>query len=213
MEDRCDEELSRRATVNKGDYEIEIIVRNGRIRQLMKAAGFKTNADLSRASGEAQSRIGEILNMTKSPMCKSGEWRLVVIRMAEALKCLPDDMFTVPQLKGDIGHNRRKVLVSEYEVEAITATAEKLAIPPDVLFDSKEVSTVVERVLVDNLTPREAKIINMRYGLGGGDGKTLVEIGSILRITSCRVQQIEAKAIRKLRHPSRKNQLKEVRVE
>ncbi len=66
----------------------------------------------------------------------------------------------------------------------------------------------IEKVL-DTLTPREADIIRLRYGIGSGYPRTLEEVGKIFGVTRERVRQIEAKAIRKLRHPSRSKTLRE----
>ncbi|MFC1566863.1 sigma-70 family RNA polymerase sigma factor, partial [bacterium] len=60
----------------------------------------------------------------------------------------------------------------------------------------------VEKVL-DTLTPKEAEIIRLRFGIGSGYPRTLEEVGKIFNVTRERVRQIEVKAIKKLRHPSR----------
>ena len=66
----------------------------------------------------------------------------------------------------------------------------------------------VEKVL-STLTDREAKIIKLRFGIDSGYPRTLEEVGRIFRVTRERVRQIEAKAIRKLRHPSRSKSLRD----
>jgi RNA polymerase primary sigma factor len=58
------------------------------------------------------------------------------------------------------------------------------------------------------LTPREEKVIKMRFGLEDGSEKTLEEVGQCFAVTRERIRQIEAKALRKLRHPSRSLKLK-----
>lgn len=66
----------------------------------------------------------------------------------------------------------------------------------------------LEKVL-NTLTPRESEIIRLRYGIGIGYPSTLEEVGKKFGVTRERVRQIEAKAVRKLRHPSRCKSLKE----
>ena len=58
------------------------------------------------------------------------------------------------------------------------------------------------------LSPREEKIIRMRFGMEDGSEYTLEEVGRAFSVTRERIRQIEAKALRKLRHPSRSLQLK-----
>ena len=66
----------------------------------------------------------------------------------------------------------------------------------------------VEKIL-ETLSEREAQIIRLRFGIGTGYPRTLEEVGRIFNVTRERVRQIEAKAIRKLRHPSRSRPLRE----
>ena len=55
------------------------------------------------------------------------------------------------------------------------------------------------------LSPREERIIRMRFGFEDGNPHTLEEVGRVFAVTRERIRQIEAKALRKLRHPSRSN--------
>ncbi|HZH56431.1 MAG TPA: RNA polymerase sigma factor RpoD [Burkholderiaceae bacterium] len=66
---------------------------------------------------------------------------------------------------------------------------------------------VVKEVL-DSLTPREAKVLRMRFGIEMSTDQTLEEVGKQFDVTRKRIRQIEAKALRKLRHPSRADKLK-----
>ena len=62
--------------------------------------------------------------------------------------------------------------------------------------------------MLKTLTPREERIITMRFGLDGGSERTLEEVGQTFAVTRERIRQIEAKALRKLRHPSRSSKLR-----
>ena len=60
-----------------------------------------------------------------------------------------------------------------------------------------------------SLTPRERKVLELRFGLEDGRSRTLEEVGREFHVTRERIRQIEAKALRKLRHPSRSKKLKD----
>jgi RNA polymerase primary sigma factor len=62
--------------------------------------------------------------------------------------------------------------------------------------------------VLKTLTPREEKVIKMRFGVGDGSEHTLEEVGQSFAVTRERIRQIEAKALRKLRHPSRSRKLR-----
>ncbi len=63
--------------------------------------------------------------------------------------------------------------------------------------------------VMNTLTPREAKVLRLRFGLDDGKARTLEEVGREFDVTRERIRQIEAKALRKLRHPSRSKKLKD----
>ena len=76
----------------------------------------------------------------------------------------------------------------------------------DVYRDTMRVA--IENVL-ETLKPRERQVICERYGLSDGVEKTLEEIGSSMNVTRERIRQIEAKALRKLQHPTRRRFIEE----
>jgi len=63
--------------------------------------------------------------------------------------------------------------------------------------------------VMNTLTPREAKVLKLRFGLEDGRARTLEEVGKEFEVTRERIRQIEAKALRKLRHPSRSKKLRD----
>ena len=62
---------------------------------------------------------------------------------------------------------------------------------------------------MQTLSAREAKVLELRFGLRDGKARTLEEVGKEFNVTRERIRQIEAKALRKLRHPSRSKKLKD----
>jgi RNA polymerase primary sigma factor len=62
--------------------------------------------------------------------------------------------------------------------------------------------------MLASLTPREERILRMRFGLGTNNDHTLEEVGQKFSVTRERIRQIEAKALRKLKHPSRSRVLR-----
>ena len=63
--------------------------------------------------------------------------------------------------------------------------------------------------MLETLTPREASVLRLRFGLEDGRPRTLEEVGKEFNVTRERIRQIEAKALRKLRHPTRSKKLKD----
>ncbi len=76
--------------------------------------------------------------------------------------------------------------------------------------EKAEQSMIKEQLMqvLATLTPREEKVVRMRYGLDDNRARTLEEVGQAFGVTRERIRQIEAKALRKLRHPKRKDRLK-----
>ena len=64
------------------------------------------------------------------------------------------------------------------------------------------------RTILGSLSDREREVLEMRFGLKDGQGRTLEEVGQAFGVTRERIRQIEAKALRKLKHPSRSRKLR-----
>jgi RNA polymerase primary sigma factor len=84
---------------------------------------------------------------------------------------------------------------------------EETPLPTDVA--SKELLREEIERLLNSLTPREARVLQLRYGLADGHSYTLEEVGDRFGVTRERIRQIETKAIRRLRHPTRSRKLRD----
>ncbi len=103
-------------------------------------------------------------------------------------------------LNTPIGEENDTVLGEFIEDEGGTA-------PTDAVSDMMRKKQLLE--VLETLTPREEKVLRLRYGLDDGRIRTLEEVGKIFNVTRERIRQIESKALRKLRHPTRIKQLKD----
>jgi RNA polymerase primary sigma factor len=83
------------------------------------------------------------------------------------------------------------------------------SIPGPIDTASRELLREQMRDLLDSLSPREREVLELRFGLDDGQARTLEEVGRIVGVTRERVRQIEAKALRKLRHPKSSRKLRD----
>jgi RNA polymerase primary sigma factor len=84
---------------------------------------------------------------------------------------------------------------------------DKNAVPPIDAAIQSNLRETTTRVLA-SLTPREERVLRMRFGIGINTDRTLEEVGKQFSVTRERIRQIEAKALRKLKHPSRSRVLR-----
>ena len=85
---------------------------------------------------------------------------------------------------------------------------DKGAVKPAEAASQRLLREQLEEVL-ETLTPRERRVLKLRFGLEDGQGRTLEQVGREFHVTRERIRQIEAKALRKLRHPTRSKKLKD----
>ena len=106
--------------------------------------------------------------------------------------------------------DKREVSLSEKQVAALESREVVLALPAteDIEMNVDRLALVDKvKEVIGGLTPREQKIIELRFGLNGGQTHTLEDIGKMFNVTRDRIRQIEEKALRKLRHPTRSRKL------
>src|SRR3989339_64530 len=102
-----------------------------------------------------------------------------------------------------------EVGITTEKVEEIYRISEDTTQPSPYDETSKDLLRESIEEVLDSLDEREAKVLSLRFGLMGETPKTLEEVGKIFNVTRERIRQIEAKALRKLRHPSRRKKLQD----
>lgn len=185
------------------DFRVIVTVKNNRLLRAMDANGLDTAVMLSRASRVAEKTIGAYLGLKLAPIRPDGEWRESALKISAVLRRLPEDLFPPEFLRVSLQTNRVEREVSAEQLPGLTGHGGSIAYDPGrALIVKDAVSALYDGLRT--LRPREQTVIAMRFGLTGGEAHTLDEVSAKLRVSRERIRQIEAKALRKLRHPSRR---------
>ena len=183
------------------DYRVEVRVRNANILRLMEERGIKTVSELCRNAQTCNATFGDVINLKKAPVDRKGEWIPSVLKVCEYLFVMPTDLFSQEQMT-PLKTNKGTV---DLGFEDISRMLDDPTQDPSLRLERQDIVGAVGTAL-EKLTEREQKVINLRFGIGGEE-HNLKEIADIFELSCTRVMQIEAKALRKLRHPTRSQSL------
>ena len=183
------------------EYSVKVTVRNNLILRRMKQLGIKTQTELAMQSGLDHRTVGMLIGLKKRPVSVyTGEWLDSAFALSSALQTEPEELWTEKQRGMALGRNSREVSMSEDAVAQLASGNGTEQMVQKVL-TSKEVAKTLEV-----LTPRQQDIINRRFF----DGETLDEVAIHHGVHRERIRQIEAKALRKLKHPRNAHLLKDI---
>lgn len=183
------------------DYRVEVRVRNANILRLMEERGIKTVSELCRNAQTCNATFGDVINLKKAPVDRKGEWIPSVLKVCEYLFVMPTDLFSQEQMT-PLKTNKGTV---DLGFEDISRMLDDPTQDPSLRLERQDITGAVGTIL-EELTERERKIINLRFGIDGKE-HSLLEVANIFGVTRERVRQIEGKALRKLRHPTRSQPL------
>jgi RNA polymerase sigma factor (sigma-70 family) len=196
------------------EYRIKVTVRNNLILNAIENAGYRSVSEFCRAVNLPKTALTELIAMRKPPLNQNGEFSEHAKALMEELCALPTDLWTSEQLTLKLKRNTAQRDVSSEGMRAALGmhAEEMLELmrpdDPDEAVLKHEMVTVIEAKL-DSLSPREAKMLRLRFGIGCEE-HTLEEVGKVLDVTRERARQIEAKALRNLKHPSRSDELRQL---
>lgn len=187
------------------DLRLIIQIRNNHLYKFRTERGW-TQRDMANAAGVRESEYGEIERLIKYPTKRDDAWSEAALRLSSLVGIIPEVLF--PEAFSHIEKTKIEREVSAEQVVAAITEGQKLLANPIELIAEKEKNIALEEAL-ETLTERERLVLRLRFGLETGHEVFLKDIGSTLGICAERVREIEAKALRKLRHPSRARKIKE----
>ena len=180
------------------EYLVKVTIRNNLIVRQMKKLGIKTQTELAKLSGLQPITVGKLIGLKRRPLhALTGEWLDTAFALSAALHVEPEELWTEKQRGMALDSNSREVSMSEDAVMQLASG------------DRLEHNVIASKLVADALTtlsPREQDIIHRRFF----EGETLDEIGDRQGVSRGRIQQLEAKALRKLKHPSRSRPLRQL---
>jgi len=182
------------------EYRVKVTVRNNLLLSAIEAAGFKTQSAFAEYADMDVTAVNDLVALRKAPINDDGSFSLAAQRIMESLGASPSDLWTNEQLYMSLKRNTAETPMDAFGIRLLAEQhqdAMTLPSPEDARFAS-ETSELIN-TLLDTLTPREAEILRMR----NFDELTMQECAEKIGVTPERIRQIEAKALRKMRHPAR----------
>ena len=179
------------------DYRVKITIRNERLLAAIEGMGFESVAKFCAEHILDYSQTSEIIRGKLKPINENGKLNNKVENLLNILELDIKDAFTPKQLQG-FKNTSYEIKVKEKELRQLVNPVKN----QELKYIETEVKEKISEALAMRLTPREEKIVRMRFGIGMKTDHTLNEISQELNVSKARTGQILAKAIRKLRHPS-----------
>ena len=185
------------------ELELTLRVRNNRLKERREALGM-AQPELAIAAGVSLTAYRELEALRRSPRIQGNgcwRWREIALQLARFHCVEPDELFPPAVLAVETPVASRRVNGDDL-FPLLSAHQERLLEGPEAAHDRAELREQM-RLALDSLPPRDAQVLRLRYGLDDGVDRTLEEVGVELDVMRERVRQLEARALRRLRHPSR----------
>lgn len=181
-------------------YRVTVKVRNANLLRAIEQAGHAVGGKFAELVGIKYTDLNDLANMKTRPIDRNGDLKPAVEKLCIYLNKMPSELFDFDQMHNALDQNSAEF---EADSNAISALCGRVS--------SLDTQLAVDSA-ISTLTEREQKVIRLRFGIDCEE-TTLRDIGNALGITQERVRQIEIKAMRKLRLPSRSDALKQLERE
>lgn len=191
------------------EYRVDFKIKNNLFIESIEKAGYKTVGEFCRKNNINATSLGDYINMKRSPISnRTGDFHNVIKKVADILQVIPESLFSIEQINRELLTNKKSIKVSTAEAIFMLNNNNYDFLVIEEILLKEELPDKLNNVL-DGLTPKEKKVLELRFGLNGDCDHSLEETGLLLGFSRERIRQIEWKALRKLRHPSRSSELKE----
>jgi DNA-binding CsgD family transcriptional regulator len=191
------------------EYRLEIKVRNNAVLKRIEELGYESLPAFCREHKLHYNVVNHIISFKAPFYGKRGNINGSIIKLANALQVLPDYIYP-PERRGEPLQNNKYIAeVEKADLMQVSTSLRMDAMPVDDRKMLNDLAPTIRNVMLEALTPREHRLIDKRFGLTSGTPETLDEVGDQLNVSRERIRQMEAKALRKMKHPSRSRKLRE----
>jgi len=191
------------------DYRLEIKVRNNPVLKRIEELGYESPVAFCKAHKLNYQTVNKIISFKISFYTKFGRISEIIIKLADALQVLPDYIYP-PERRGvPLERNKYIAEVEKADLMQVSTSLRMDALPVDDRKMLDDFAPTIRRVMLEALTPREQRLLDKRFGITSGVPLTLDEVGAELNVGKERVRQMEAKAMRKMKHPANSKKLRE----
>jgi RNA polymerase sigma factor (sigma-70 family) len=188
---------------SRKDFEVTIRLRNNQLKSRRMALGLSI-IELCKLVHISPQSYMDLENLKVSPMYakdhasgwQKGDWRKAALKLSTYYVCLPEELFP-----DAVRRVQRNMIVAEFDLaqlpQAAVMQASAMLPSPEAEYIAAETKQRLNEAL-DTLPPRDAEIMRLRYGLADGEEHSSVDIGVKFGLSSARILQIEARALKKL---------------
>lgn len=193
------------------DLRVEMRLKNSRLYNYIYK-NYKTVGAFCEKNNLSPITISGLLNLRYSIRKKNGNYTETVEKISIACETYPEILFPDDIYGLDVTKKAIEIPVSNLNLEQ----KEQMYLTMEQGYIEEHENKILEenvkeklQEVLGTLPPREQEVLKMRYGLGGGKVFTLQETGLYFNVTRERVREIEAKALRRLRHPKRNRKIRD----
>jgi len=184
------------------DYRVKITIRNDRLLKAIEDAGYKSSREFAIHNAINYERVGRLIRGAEKPIDKHGNVTKNCSEILSLLNKTLKECFTDRQLEG-FKNSTFETKVDEIQLRQLVNPVKN----QEVKIIEQDVKSSLSEIFSKYLTPREEKVLRMRFGIGLDTDHTYEEVGLEFSVTRERVRQIEQRALRKMQHPNVKKKL------